>query len=208
MSLIVNVVPSIGVDSEKFPKHEFKLGYFHSDYSENGFDSVLRLRTGLGLKYIFFGSMSAELKPSSKPNWTTVLKNTNYVIGQLQRTIEDYGWFTIKIIPTPVHNPSGFISSKQAFDYFVTKNAIFGKNKDMSWITSKEGKLFLKNRPNVAAILSGVSEIDDTPVAYAIFEASLDQSKYYFEGLEIIKETAEYILKQEDPSIYEVHWKE
>lgn len=212
MSLIVHVTPSIGDDSVAFPTHPFNLGFFSCATNESGFDRVLKMRTGKGMKYIFTWEEDQIPQKIFKPDWDEVVHRCENVSVELEEAKRTEGWFSFRSIHTllePVDaQDCGIVGDKEAFHSFLSKQRMIKDT--MSWVSFSDGMVFVQNRPKIAGVIKGFDpEMGNyTPTVYLVLEASEENSAYYFEGLEIIKETAKYILSQPNPSIYEVHWKE
>ncbi len=205
MPITVHITPSIGTNSTVFPEHPFKLGYFSSADDENSLNEILKLRTGFDLKYIFFGEECSQ--NIIKPVWEDILLRFDNVKKILKETIEEDGWFSFKLFDFTEKNSNSIIGNKNALDIYLNRKKQTRNLKDMSKLITSDGIFYINHSPKILAILKNYNEKTNKPSVFVLFEASEKQSKYYLEGLEIIRETVEFILNQPNQKDYELHWR-
>jgi hypothetical protein len=90
-----------------------------------------------------------------------------------------------------------------ALDVFNTK--LKEKHGNFTWFSNKDGHFYLdKKGLSVHALMPGI-DMFQRPCTFAIYKLK-DGNKYYVQGLEIVKETIEYVLAQKDPQSYYLRW--
>ena len=209
MSLIVTVVPIIGNNSTMFPKHPFKLGFFNSSYDPMGFESMLYLRAGKGMRYILRGSEEEDGKELTFiPDWKKVIERGSEVMALLDQSVLKHGWFKVKQLIHPVgehQDNQKIVGAREAVKHYNRRIDQCG-NSNMGCLTDISSIIYLQNVPTFLGIVAGIEPVDQKPCSYVILSSREEESVFYFEGIGIIIETAEWILNQMDPQKYSVRW--
>lgn len=194
---------NIEFPSTKYPTHYFKVGYFRSSYNQSGINSVLGSLIKMDLYDIFdVGDNEYTIDPS----WNMALVKT-------KKAIELY--------KTHLNSPAGKygISTIYNFDRGTAKNAeeafyIFKKQLEthsknagaFDSYSCNEGTFYLGDPLKIVGIMQTKGKFGDE--TYMIYEKEgfKPEDDYYLQALEIVKETIEYVLAQDDGMKYYFHW--
>lgn len=193
-------VEKIENNSAKYPEHMFKIGYFRSSYNEGGINSILR-NFGLPDLQAIFEVDSEE--HFVQPDWKKCIERVEGVIKDLQGK----GNFRIHpVFPEKLSSENLQNSPSEALDIFINQKNDDEREKKYNY-TSKEGEFFFEKPMNVVALIPGKSRyiFQSNPCVFVVTEEE-DANKWYIESLEIIKETMEYVLAQENISQYYLRW--
>lgn len=189
---------NIEVDSLNYPEHYFKIGYFRSSYNDQGINSILR---NLGIEDLYDIFEHDDDNYEFCPNW-------NQALDVVQRSIKDLKkdkGYRVEAVSANMFAPDDVADTPaQALEMFNNKlkeKRPGGYNS----FTNKEGHFYLdKAGLKVHALIPGKSALG-MPCTFAVYKMK-DGNKYYIQALEIVKETIEYVLSQEDPQSYYLHW--
>lgn len=196
-------------DSNLYPDHLFKLGYFRSSYNGSGINSVLEDRIGESL-YTLFPEANLD-EYTVLPDWKNALERTTNCIAKLKENLSETGRFVVRESPEnifsapkeDIRNPSDALAS------FMSEYSKYNsKEKYWSAYSNHLGSFNFEGEKVVAEIF-GYRDVlgKSQPVVYLVVE--LEENNYlnsYVESLEIVKETIEYVLSQPDPQNYYFHW--
>jgi hypothetical protein len=183
-------------DSKLYPEHNFKIGYFRSSYNDSGIEGILRNLNIPTLHDIF----CVEDKYEFSPDW-------NYALDVVQESIallkKDKG-YRVETVSGNLFAPDQVMKNPaHALDVFNTK--LKEKHGNFTWFSNKDGHFYLdKKGLSVHALMPGI-DMFQRPCTFAIYKLK-DGNKYYVQGLEIVKETIEYVLAQKDPQSYYLRW--
>ena len=187
----------IELDSKLYPEHYFKIGYFRSSYNGSGINSILRDLDIPDLCDIFQFNDEYEFSP----DW-------NYALNVVQESIKllkkDKG-YRVETISANMFAPDNVMQNPQeALKVFNNTLKDMGK-RDFNSFSNKDGHFYLdKKGLQVHALLPG-KDFMQRPCTFAIYKLQ-DGNKYYLQALEIVKETIEYVLAQENPQAYYLRW--
>lgn len=178
----------VELPSVKHPSHVFQIGYFRSSYYPGGFNPVVNRIVNEDLFSIF--EIGEEPK-FTQHNWERVKQRVYEVKQKLFQHKNDCGAFhTCEV----VRNPPSVNSAAEAIALFRQE------------CNSPSSSHFrFKETLRTVAVLRGLEQTKDgtQPVAYLICE--LDFS-WYFDALDIIEETCDFVLSQPDPQNYYLWW--
>lgn len=185
---------TIQFNSTLYPDHYFKVGYFRSSYNEGGIERILR---NLGLPTL--SDIFNHVDYLFQPNWKESLYKVTDVIEQLKETgayrVQDFSpnIFAERDIPT---------SSFEALQVFLKEQVNHADNKYN--YSNIHGDFFMSEPLKVLAILPGKKQfLGERQCIYAITESD---NTWYINALEIVKETIEFVLSQENKEQYYLHW--
>jgi hypothetical protein len=192
----------IEMNSEKYPEHLFKIGYFRSSYNDGGINRIL-LNLGLPTLSEIFGNTDDVYKFT--PDWIMALINVRNAISQLKQKNNlrcfDVSWNDFR-------NPKEckITDEQEAMSIYLdekTRNT----NKDWQAYSNLNGHFYHSEPIKVYGLINGVKKmlLSDRilPCTYVICEG---ENQWYVEALEIVEETIEYVLAQDDKDKYLLHW--
>ena len=204
---IENVREEIEFNSEKYPDHLFKIGYFRSSYNSGGINYILRERIGIDLYDIF----NVEDEYYIRPQWEKVLVNAMDARDKFDRYIKQNG--SMIVIPSKLSSFSKAeelpTDKESALNVFLEELTL-NKSRNLQWdYSNKKGQFFLKEPLKVLALIEGLSHDflsrKMVPCTYVI--AKNDEGfDWYLEALDVVIETCEWVLRKDDPENYILHW--
>lgn len=205
----------IEIDSSLHPEHMFKIGYWRSSYNDAGIDRVLGNLTGMRLCDI-------ACRPGDEyefcPAWPKVKAKADEAIDKLRAGIETDGEpLGVSHVAANMFTPPSEIeirddkSALEAYRKTVARThgqsrPAEGEDEASRWFSSRDGEFYLGEKClQVRALIPGFYRIfNDQPCVYVIHKSGdLD---WYREALEVVRETAEYVLRQKDPQNFYLHW--
>lgn len=176
-------------DSVNYPDHLFKVGYFRSSYNDGGINRIL---DDLGIPGLYDIFLPNEELYWIQPDWERALGVVEESIKQLKKI----GNYRISEIHK---SASSQIKEKPKFDQILEE---FFKEKNLAqdplgnYRTAK-GIFYFEDPLVIRAIL---------PHNNGVFIVSEEDNTWYLQALEIVKETIEFVLKQEDKQNYWLSW--
>lgn len=187
--------------STKYPDHYFKVGYFRSSYNNGGINAILS-RFGLPDLYEIF-ERERDDEYVFQPNWGTVKTKCLYVIAQLKLAPNircfDVSWNDFK-------NPNDWTirSERDALEVYINEKS---KSHGPDGYSNING-IFHHSEPlKVFGLVHGVRKMLLSevllPCVYVVTEG---ENEWYVNALEIIVETADYVLSRPDQDKYFLHW--
>jgi hypothetical protein len=191
----------VNINSEKHPKHIFKIGYFRSSYNEAGFNTVLRNREIEDLYWIFNNN---GRKYDFKPNWTQALKRVQEVIVKWKAFMKsDEAKYSV----TECMCSKEVKSKEEALKIFFEEKKTHSKwtGGGFGNFSSGNGSFFLANPLKVCGVVSGKNCIN-SPTTYVIHQVPPSNWKWYLDALEVVDETIKYVLSQKNKDSYKLHW--
>lgn len=204
----------IEVDSEKHPDHLFKVGYFRSSYNDGGINNVLG-RLGFPTLYDIFPHEKEDYE--FFPNWKESLEFVINLRDSYKSHLEsDSGKFDVMTVDHNMFTDlKEFVDSEEkAFALFEAELKKQG-GKASTCYGMKDG-IFYFEPLEVVAIISGTKEgiiqkmftgeSVPVPCQYVIYKKSDDTLDWYLQALEIVIETIEWVLEQEDIENYYLVW--
>lgn len=187
--------------SKKYPDHYFKVGYFRSSYNAGGINRILEDRIGQDL-YSILGIKRDEYH--QQPDWKAVIKRVDSAIEQYEALLNEN--------PYQVHkcSPNMFLEKSKVEDAEALKIAhkeLTQKRDKPSFksYTNHAGEWFTEGM-TIYGVVHGISALG-VPCVFLVTKdtGGEDGLRWYLHALEIVKETAEYVLAQKDQSKYYLH---
>lgn len=185
----------IEFDSEKYPEHYFKMGYFRSSYNSSGINRILS-NLGVGDLYDIFPHNSD--KYSFKPDWEESLKTVNESLEKLKTK----NGYRVEAIIGNVFRENGINSESDALSIFEEE---INKNKSDFNYSNINGHFYNSEPNKVLAIMPGKTTFlgKEKDCVYVVTESD---NTWYINALEIVKDTIEWVLSQENKEQYYLHW--
>ena len=180
-------------DSEKYPDHLFKVGYFRSSYNDGGINNVLRNLGIPDLYDIFQVGDTQEYYVST--DWAQALDNVNAALNAYKPIAEScLGFVGINKLRM-FSSDEEEISAAQAISYTMQELSTNGKHpKYFREYSNRNGDFYLDD-------LDVVGVFKDWLV-YRQKEPNL----WYLQALEIVRETIEFVLSSPKPESWRIVW--
>ena len=186
---------SVEFNCEKYPEHYFKIGYFRSSYNDSG---IQRILTNLGLPTLkdVFGYDGEYV---FQPNWEKSLS----FVRQLKQCFSEKDGYRVQKISGNMFSAPEIKSEQEALSAFL-KEKNGQDNIDYNY-SNKLGTFNFVEPDKVIAYIPGTYKLlgPERECVYVIYESD---NKWYEQALEIVEETIEFVLKQEDKEKYYLHW--
>lgn len=208
-----NEKEDIEQNSELYPEHLFKIGYFRSSYNGGGYDRIMGNFIGQGLYDIFQANDHYEFCP----DWEQALYTVSDMLTDIKEKIKKYGgaYRAFDVHNIQIEQKEGdAISEQMALEKFLTAKDEYRKHKGSASYSNGDGEFFLKKPIKVVALINGYApnylttanktERELKPVTYVVCEHA--DFKWYLEAIEIIKETILYVLKTKHPEQFYLRW--
>lgn len=192
----------IELPSQLHPQHYFKIGYFRSSYNEGGFNSVTS-NAGLPDLYNIFPEASID-KYEIVPDWIEARKRCRFALNKFRDFLKSD---TAKYHVTFCHHISKVESAKKALEVFAKE--LGEKKKAGSQLhpySNKDGNFYLKDPLKVRAVIPGKTASGMFEGVYLIYDDEDNSYDWYFQALEIVNETIEYVLAHPRAGTYALHW--
>lgn len=185
-------------DSKLYPEHGFKIGYFRSSYNGSGINNLLR---DLNIPDLYDIFCHDDDDYEFVPDWANALDVVQESIKLLKK---DQG-YRVETISANMFSPDDVAKNPvQAMELFK-KQLNEKKSKDFNWYSNRDGHFYMdKKGLEVHGLIPGKDFID-RPCTYVVYHMK-DGNKFYIQALEIVKETIEYVLAQENPQAYYLSW--
>lgn len=186
---------SIEMSSEKYPNHMFKVGYFRSSYNDSG---IQRILTNLGLPTLT-EVLGYEGEYLFQPNWEKSLS----FIQQLRQCLSEKDGYRVQKISANMFSTPEIKTEQQALAAFLNEKQ---GNPNIKYnYSNKVGTFNFEEPDKVIAYIPGTYTLigPERECMYVIYESD---NKWYEQSLEIVQETIEFVLKQEDKEKYYLHW--
>lgn len=189
----------IEINSEKYPDHYFKVGYFRSSYNEGGIQRILR---NLGLPDLNDVFNRKNESYEFQPNWESALFNVKSLIEKFK----EKGNYRVHHVASNMFNsePSKIRTEKDALDVFLNEVEKHKDDKEKYNYSNSTGEFSFSEPMKVLAMIPGSYKIfHDRECIYVITEG---ENEWYINALEIVQETIEYVLSKENKDQYYLHW--
>lgn len=198
-------VEKVELDSVTDAKHLFKIGYFRSSYNDGGINSWLR-RMGQPDLYWVFGQKK-EPDYEFTPNWKQVKQRALKIVEALDALGDDASLDCFDVTPNLFTGPhEKVVDEKSAM--LAWQETVAGRKADSDFTDFENGYgHFFMNGFKVLALIPGVKEFlgRKLPATYVVYRKE-DGVKWYQDALRIVAETADYVLAQDNPKDFYVHW--
>lgn len=200
--------PKIKINSALYPEHLFKIGYFRSSYNGAGINNVLRDRIKQDL-YSIIGVSSD--KYVQQPDWHKVIANCELAIATFRDVVAKNPFSFMEVSPNMFASPSELPKSGEEALEIARKTLVDREHSEMmtDGFGDRHGEWYPKGL-KVYGMVPGVNTFFGKahPTTYVIVrweKEGEEPFKWYINALEIVKETAEWVLKQENPEKYYLH---
>jgi len=194
---------TIQIDSELYPDHMFKIGYFRSSYNGAGTNAIFRKLGIPELQKLF----SLEDEYYLEPDWQKCLENTEDAIVKFKEFLEtDVAKYNVEVC-----NCFSFIdkndSTQNTMDIFMKNLKDHPKGQRPRSFSSQEGFFFLDGMKILGfRPVQGIAGL----TMHLIVESDMKEGgttyDWYLQALEIVKETCDWVLKQDNPEDYTMRW--
>lgn len=191
-------------DSRIHPDHLFKMGYFRSSYNSGGINTAMDSKLGLyGLYHIF--DVKDKHEYHIQPDWEASLGRAKDMVKKWKAQYKSCGHDVHKIHLNP---DFGHASANEALKAFTKKLKEHSKEKvGFGDFGCRDGDFWLENPMTVKAIMPSKEQgILGGSNVYVITESNPEGYEWYLHALEIVVETIEYVLTQNDPSKFYLGW--
>ncbi len=185
--------PKVELPSASYPEHYFKIGYFRSSYNGSGFNNAMR-QYGLS-------TLDDICEPSDAygftPDWSMMIDRAAAALIAFDAAHERMRYR----VHTETFIDSVATSEEQALAVFLAE---MGKNRafdDGGW-SSRRGT-FIPKGMKVCGLMQGTRF---GPCLYVVVEQEPEAIGWYRNAIEIVRETAEWVLAQPDPKAFHLHW--
>ena len=182
----------------KYPEHYFKIGYFRSSYNDSGIERILK---NLGLPTLSDVFNHVDEGYEFQPNWENSLKNINSLIEDFSTK----GPYRVHDVSPNLFRDTTVNSEKEAMDIFMQElSKKLGNDSEINSYTNSEGEFYLNEPLKVVAMIPGTSNLlGRRPCTYIVTESD---NTWYMQALEIVRDTIQFVLDQEDKEKYYLHW--
>lgn len=195
--------PKVNIDSALYPEHMFKIGYFRSSYNSGGINHILEDRVGETLYSLLDVNHDEYVQ---QPDWEDVIKNCDRVIAAFRQSVKENPYHIIEVdsileqsnlpgnIPEALKIAQKVLcADKHGFDSFTNGNGFWSINGlEVFGVIPGYRKDFLQG-PVTFLVTKSTEKKGDEPY------------QWYINAIEIVKETAQWVLKQENPEKYYLH---
>lgn len=190
--------------SSTYPDHLFKVGYFRSSYNDSGLNRKLRNTIGIDL-YSIFNPPPLDDAYHFQPDWELAKSISQKALRDLKDYIAKGGYGVLAIDHHLLYeqNKNSMTSEAIALQKFLE---IADKHSDSKFgnFISGDGHFFLNEPLKVVGVIPGLSDLFRHPCNYVIYK---DESwDWYLQAIEIVVETCEWVLAQEDIDHYCLAW--
>lgn len=182
-------------DSQQYPDHYFKIGYFRSSYNSSGIQRILR---NMGLPNLDWVFDRKEDQYEFTPDWEQSLARIDELIAKLA----EKGAYRVEAHSGNMFKKPDVHSETEALEVFLSE-----LNKDRTFDSNYSngmGAFFTHEPLKVLALIPGTQTLfQERECMYVITESS---NEWYTQALEIVKATIEFVLSKEDKELYYFHW--
>ena len=199
-------------DSATYPEHMFKIGYFRSSYNSGGIQSVMNSMIGVRpLDYIF------EAKRDEyrvRPDWIEAANRCEDGRQKWAKHITTLPFQVECVSENPFDTRSTPPSNAQmVMDIFRTEYQKYtdrkeGENPFGFSYSNRDGEFSLETPVEVHAMIRGTTRnfLTGKQEQCTYIVKKMTDHEWYTQALEIVQETIEWVLAQEDPQDYLLHW--
>lgn len=190
-------------DSSLYPDHYFKMGYFRSSYNGSGIEGILK-NLDVPTIHDIFGKEDEEYY--MKPDWEKSLDRAVEAL-EILKSKHPYRCFKVgynEFMGRPSDHP--IKNERDAMEVFM-KVLERDDNVGRCNYSNRNGEFFIKENLKVVALIPGVSKrffVDEyLPCVNVIYESN---NEWYIQALEIVIETINFVLSQENKDQYYLCW--
>ena len=183
-------------DSEQYPDHYFKIGYFRSSYNSSGIQRILR---DMGLPDLDWVFDHNKAEYEFTPNWQQSLARIDELIAKFA----EKGAYRVEAYSGNMFKAPEIHSEAEALEVFLNEISKDNRTFDSNY-SNANGTFFTHEPLKVLALIPGTQTIfKQRECMYVITESS---NEWYTQALEIVKATIEFVLSKEDKELYYFHW--
>lgn len=197
----------VEIDSERYPEHYFKLGYFRSSYNSGGINQVMD-RLGLPGLYEVLGYDKSTDDYRFTPDWEASMRRATEAAAAI-RNAKGGDIDIMEVGPNPFMSPSESPKTEQEARAIVLEQ--LERNATGDGYSNGRGH-FYPNGISVIALIPGTNDSftkqmfgHPMPCTYVAYRKE-GGNEWYAKAMEIVADTCAWVLKQEDPSAYLLHW--
>lgn len=205
---------SIEEPSDKYPEHMFKIGYWRSSYNDGGFNTVCGNLFGKTL-YDIFEEVSVN-EFYFRPDWEKALEAAKSFLAEFQARVEEVGDYKVMEIfynEFKDFSKEEVVNQQTALEAFLEEmerreDTVLGAG----W-QSRKGRFYPKGI-SVFGVVEGKASATmhgNKHAQYVVYKPTFEDENegtydWYVKATEIVIETIEYVLAQDDPSQYVLGW--
>lgn len=182
----------IEINSEKYPDHLFKVGYFRSSYNDNGIERVIKNLIGIApLHYIFDPGNEYEFAP----NWNIALERVKKILQKLDEKTTNGAFSCFSEGQNPYKSPSYYrkINEKRALEIFYEEKQEHQEDKIGKGYSNINGTFF-PNGLTIKGIVPGANCLG-APCVFIITDLDII---WFHQALEIVEETILWVLAKDE----------
>jgi len=190
----------VELPSARYPDHLFKVGYFRSSYNSGGLNRVLNDYGLPDLDDIF----GAERRYAFAPDWPDVLARIDVALDAFDAATKRMNLRAEATSPLLMGKAREDVrSAKDALEVYRTTLAKSASSEALGNGFSDYAGVFVPKGLTVRAFVRGLDALLQ-PAIYFVYDTTLHPS--YRQSLEIVRETAEWVLAQPNPKAFHLHW--
>lgn len=190
-------IKDVKINSNMFPEHMFKVGYFRSSYNGAGTNSVLKKRIGYDMYDIFGYSEDVYY---FVPNWDESLVRVENAISDMNQFLNsEIGKYdSIEV--------SGMTCAKNENEALEIFKEQLNKKSEYNY-SCRNGNFFLAEPITVVGFIQGGDGFFGSKKSFLITKKKETTEKdWYLQALEIMRETIQYVLAQPNKEHYFFKW--
>ena len=196
----------VELPSELHPDHLFKLGYFRSSYNAGGIDARARDFDLPSLASVLVGDEEEDYYV--EVDWENALVRAKDALAKWKAESDRVGLFDVYKESGNIFMDQKINNESDALNAVLKEADRWAKN-DGGFDSYSTGEgMFSKSGMKVHGVFVGTTEFLSrrTPCTYLVVKLDEPALDWYVKAWEIVVETCEYVLKQEDPSKFFLHW--
>lgn len=197
----------IELPSEKYPEHMFKLGYWRSSYNDGGINGVLRRTIGKSLYDLLPGN--PDTGEDIFPDWNDMLALALALRAGFQ-TYQELGKYDVRTVEAhSISQDASPVTPREALEIFFNERE--RHDRAFENYENMRGTFLFHSPMIVRGIIPGKQrngpwQIDVPAVESVMYIIHEQDHSWYAQALDIVVETIEYVLKQEDKERYGMYW--
>lgn len=194
----------IEIDSSLHPEHMFKIGYFRSSYNAGGLESRARNLNLPSLHDVF----DAGDEYSFKPDWEASLARAKAARDKWSAEAKRMKGFDVFVEKGNPFSPSPITSQRDALDAVLKAAEKWGSESGGFDSYSNGQGSFFKTGIQVHAMFVGTTEVlgRTVPAVYVATKSEKGGIDWYVDAWDVVVETCEYVLSQDEPEKFFFHW--
>ena len=194
-------IDDIRQDSQLYPEHMYKVGYFRSSYNSSGVNQVMQ-RLGIFTLYDIFPH-DEDVGYEFMPDWNFALDRVNVTIDDLKAKMQEEDVFDVMDI-----NHNMFITESELPHTEQAAIRAFEKVRNQGhsfeMFSTREGSFMLDGLTIFGAI-PGIGTFN-RPTVYLVYKKESSDLDWYLQAFEIVREAIQFVLGQDKPETYWLAW--